>query len=236
MQDPEKEPKSPRASDYSYTFDNGPLLHKRWLEGLPSPENGIQHRIRRQLKAHNVLCFMYGISMLSSLIANVYLLAQPPPRQIGADASGWISQSEAKMAWKDLFPGGEGWLGATEEEVKKYNLLANERAPFGPTGRPRTSLGWFVQHQHFRAIAGKELVLPNEHFAHCIELLAQSIKCFGDLSTGGQTIHMCKKQSQLDDLFHRKRIVDEDYAWNHSVPVGVQIQSIESDSGHGSSF
>jgi hypothetical protein len=43
---------------------------------------------------------------------------------------------------------------------------------------------------------------------------------------------MCKKASDLDVLFHNKRVVDENYAWNHSFPPGIEILRREEKAGY----
>ncbi|KAH4917490.1 hypothetical protein HBI23_050230 [Parastagonospora nodorum] len=233
----------------------------------------------RQRGAYSFIAFIFGLTMVVSIITNVYLFAKLSStcirQQIGADPSGWIQDFHveqrtfsntlrysydpyngteedmlsAKLAWKELLIGGEAWLLATEEEIETYQLQPSPKAPVVPTREPKvstaveTALGhqlhcvaeiiqWFLQHQHFRALTGQKLVIPNEHFAHCIELLAQSIKCFGDLSTGQQDVHICKKASDLDVLFHDKKIVDENYAWNHSFPPGIEILRREQAAGY----
>ncbi|KAH5149909.1 hypothetical protein HBH70_019850 [Parastagonospora nodorum] len=202
----------------------------------------------RQRGAYSFIAFIFGLTMVVSIVTNVYLFAKLSStcirQQIGADPSGWIQDFHveqrtfsntlrysydpyngteedmlsAKLAWKELLIGGEAWLLATEEEIETYQLQPSPKAPVVPTREPKVSTA--------------KLVIPNEHFAHCIELLAQSIKCFGDLSTGQQDVHICKKASDLDVLFHDKKIVDENYAWNHSFPPGIEILRREQAAGY----
>ncbi|KAH4069104.1 hypothetical protein HBI25_141580 [Parastagonospora nodorum] len=185
----------------------------------------------RQRGAYSFIAFIFGLTMVVSIVTNVYLFAKLSStcirQQIGADPSGWIQDFHVEQrTFSNTLRYSYDPYNGTEEDMLSAKLAWKELLIEAEI------IQWFLQHQHFRALTGQKLVIPNEHFAHCIELLAQSIKCFGDLSTGQQDVHICKKASDLDVLFHDKKIVDENYAWNHSFPPGIEILRREQAAGY----